>query len=75
MLQIQNKAWKRHVKLNTTESYDNFKEKLRQSVRLNKPTHSEFEKKTSYLKITYIIVRVFILTLKVNRDLKINLDH
>ena len=30
---LKNKAWKRYVKLQTIESYDNYKEKLRKSVR------------------------------------------
>ena len=41
---FKKKAWKRYVKLKTIESYDNYKEKLRKSVRLNKAAHFEFEK-------------------------------
>ena len=44
---LKNKAWKRYVKLKTIESYDNYKEKLRKSVRLNKDAHFEFEKRLS----------------------------
>ena len=51
MSQIKkNKAWKRYVKLKTIEAYDNYKEKLRKSVRLHKAAHFEFEK--GYLKIS-----------------------
>ena len=42
---LKNKAWKRYVKLKTTESYDNYKAKLRMSIRLNKAAHFEFEKR------------------------------
>ena len=44
---LKNKACKRYVKLKTIESYDNYKEKLRKSVRLNKAAHFEFEKRLS----------------------------
>ena len=44
---LKNKAWKRYVKLKTIESYSNYKEKLRKSVRLNKAAHFEFEKRLS----------------------------
>ena len=44
---IQNKTWKRYVKLKTIESYDNYNENLRKSVRLNKAAHFEFEKRLS----------------------------
>ena len=44
---LNNKAWKRYAKLKTLESCDNYKEKLRKSVRLNKAAHFEFEKSVS----------------------------
>ena len=46
---LKNKVWKRYGKLKTIESYDNYKEKLRKSVRLDKAAHFKFEK--GYLKI------------------------
>ena len=45
MSQIKNKGWKRYVKLKTIESYENYKDKLRKSITLNKVAHFEFEKK------------------------------
>ena len=47
---LKNKAWKRYVKLKTIESYNNYNEKLRKSVRLNKAAPFEFEK--GYLKLS-----------------------
>ena len=47
MLQIKNNAWKRYVKLKTTESGNNYKEKLQKSVRLNKAAHFKFEERLS----------------------------
>ena len=44
---LKNKAWKRYVNLKTIEAYDNYKEKLRKSVRLNKAAHFEFENRLS----------------------------
>ena len=44
---LTNKAWTRYVKLKTIEAYDNYKENLRKSVRLNKAAHFEFEKRLS----------------------------
>ena len=44
---LKNKAWKRYVKLKTIESYDNYKEKLQKSVRLNKAANFKFEKRLS----------------------------
>ena len=44
---LKNKAWKLYVKLKTIESYDNYKEKLRKAVTLNKAAHFDFDKRLS----------------------------